>query len=159
MTLCLGLPRWVSTKRITILDFAEADTMVWQWHQLNHMQAICTSLKKITTPSPHQSDFDGPDALPDTQPTASEHWRQQIYWFFLLCRYRYWFSHMKCSNEAKLHLCNNKVQRAICCATVQFAVQQIHNKSHKISLTIKHCISISLVMPPQQRTWQTDTFG
>ena len=24
----------------------------WQWHQLNHMQAICTSLQKITTPAP-----------------------------------------------------------------------------------------------------------
>ena len=49
--------------------------MGWQWHQLNHMQAICTSLQKITTPAPHQSDFYGPDALPDTQPTASKHWR------------------------------------------------------------------------------------
>jgi len=38
--------------------------MGWQWHQLNHMQAICTSLKKITTPA-HQSDFYGLDALPD----------------------------------------------------------------------------------------------
>ena len=38
----------------TILDFAEADMMAWQWHQLNHMQAICTSLQKITTPAPHQ---------------------------------------------------------------------------------------------------------
>ena len=27
--------------------------MGWQWHQLNHMQAICTSLQKITTPAPH----------------------------------------------------------------------------------------------------------
>ena len=27
-TLCPGLPRW--------------DMMGWQWHQLNHMQAICT---------------------------------------------------------------------------------------------------------------------
>ena len=31
--------------------------MGWQWHQLNHMQAICTSLQKITTPAPHHSDF------------------------------------------------------------------------------------------------------
>ena len=50
----------------TILDFAEADTIGWQWHQLNHMQAIGTSLQKITKPAPHQSDFYGPDALPDT---------------------------------------------------------------------------------------------
>ena len=40
--------------------------MGWQWHQLNHMQAICTSLHKITTPAPRQSDFYRPDALPDT---------------------------------------------------------------------------------------------
>ena len=33
--------------------------MGWQWHQLNDMQAIFTSLQKITTPAPHQSDFYG----------------------------------------------------------------------------------------------------
>jgi len=37
--------------------------MGWQWHQLDHMQIICTT---ITTPVPHQSIFYGPDALPDT---------------------------------------------------------------------------------------------
>jgi len=42
--------------------------MGWQWIQLNHMQAICTSLQEITTPAPHQSDFYGLDALPDIQP-------------------------------------------------------------------------------------------
>ena len=41
----------------TILHSAEADIMEWQWHQLNHMQATCTSLQKITMPAPHQSDF------------------------------------------------------------------------------------------------------
>ena len=46
-----------------------------QWHQLNHMQSTCTSHQKITTPAPHHSDFYTPDALPDTQPTASKHWR------------------------------------------------------------------------------------
>ena len=50
--------------------------MGWQWHQLNHMQAICTLLQKITTPASHHLDFYGPDALPDTQPTVSKHWRQ-----------------------------------------------------------------------------------
>ena len=52
--------------------------MGWQWHQMNQMQAICTLLQKITMPAPHQSDFYGPDALPDTQPTASKHWRNNI---------------------------------------------------------------------------------
>ena len=49
--------------------------MVWQWHQLNHMQAVCTSLQKTTTTTPHQSDFYGPDAFSDNQSTASKHWR------------------------------------------------------------------------------------
>ena len=31
--------------------------MGWLWHQLNHMQAICTSFQHISTPAPHQSDF------------------------------------------------------------------------------------------------------
>ena len=35
----------------TILDFAEAEMMGLQWHQLNHMQTICTLLQKITTPA------------------------------------------------------------------------------------------------------------
>ena len=55
--------------------------MGWPWHQLNHMQAICTSIQKITMPAPHQSDFFyGPGALPDTQPTASKHWRPLNHW-------------------------------------------------------------------------------
>jgi len=29
-------------------------------------------------PAPHQSIFDGPDALPDAQPTVSKHWRHQV---------------------------------------------------------------------------------
>jgi len=49
--------------------------MGWQWHQLSHMQAICTLLQKIAMPAPHQSCFYGPDALSDTQLTASKHWR------------------------------------------------------------------------------------
>ena len=71
-TLCPGLPRWVGTRRINILDFAEADMTGWQWHQLNHMQAICTLLHKITMPTPHHSVFCGPDALPDARTTASK---------------------------------------------------------------------------------------
>ena len=50
--------------------------MGWQWHQLNHMQIICTSLQTdnhASTSSLHI--FYRPDALPATQPTASKHWR------------------------------------------------------------------------------------
>jgi len=44
-----------------------------QWHQQDHMQTIC---RQITTPTPHHSIFYSPDALPDTQPTVSKHWRR-----------------------------------------------------------------------------------
>ena len=46
----------------------------WQWHQLNHMQIICTSLQTDnhgSTSSLHI--FYRPDALPAAQPTASKH--------------------------------------------------------------------------------------
>jgi len=42
------------------------------------MQAIRTLLQKITTPARYQSDFYGPDALPDIQSTASKHRRPFI---------------------------------------------------------------------------------
>jgi len=54
----------------TNVDFTEARDSEWQWHQLGHMQ-VCTSLQ--TTPTPHHSVSYRPDALPATQPTASEH--------------------------------------------------------------------------------------
>ena len=55
----------------TILDFTEAQMMGWQWHQLDHMQVICTLLQKITMPAPHHSVYYGLDAIPAVQPTAS----------------------------------------------------------------------------------------
>ena len=68
----------------TSLDFTEARDSEWQWHQLGRMQ-VCTSLqtdnrrsRQITTPAPHHSVFYRPDAVPDAQPTASKHWRQQL---------------------------------------------------------------------------------
>jgi len=38
-----------------------------QWHQLDHMQTICTSLQT--------DNHTNTSWLPDTQPTASKHWR------------------------------------------------------------------------------------
>jgi len=67
--------------------------MGWQWHQLNHVHAICTLLQKITMLAPHQSDFYGPDALPYTQPTASKHCasRYQKYKsLWILLKHRWW---------------------------------------------------------------------
>jgi len=48
-----------------------------QWHHMNHMQTICTSLQTdnhTNTPSLNFI-FYRPDALPDAQPTVSKQWR------------------------------------------------------------------------------------
>jgi len=45
--------------------------MGWQWHQLDHMQIICTLLQTDNHASKLLLDFYRPDALPDAQPTVS----------------------------------------------------------------------------------------
>ena len=47
-----------------------------QWRQLDHMQAIYTSLQADNHTKTSSLDFYRPDALSDAQPTASKHWRQ-----------------------------------------------------------------------------------
>jgi len=69
---------WVSQYRkgTTSLDLNEArDNGIWgwQWHQLDHMQTICTSLQTDKQTSTSSLNFYRPDALPDAQPTASKH--------------------------------------------------------------------------------------
>jgi len=44
-----------------------------QWHQLDHMQAICTSILTDNHINTSSLNFYRTDALPDTQPTASTH--------------------------------------------------------------------------------------
>jgi len=44
--------------------------MGWQWHQLNHMQIICTSLQTHNHANTSSLNFYKPDALPDAQPTC-----------------------------------------------------------------------------------------
>ena len=46
--------------------------MEWQWHQLNHMQMIYTSLQTDNHAGTSPLSFYRPDALPATQPTASK---------------------------------------------------------------------------------------
>jgi len=48
--------------------------MGWQWHQLDHMQIICTSLQMHNTPVSHQSVFTGwmPFLLPRQQCQSTE---------------------------------------------------------------------------------------
>jgi len=41
------------------------EMMVWQWHQLDHMQIICTSLQTDKHTSTSPLSFCRPDALPD----------------------------------------------------------------------------------------------
>jgi len=48
--------------------------MGWQWHQLGHMQIICTSLQTNNHASSSALSFYGPDALTAAEPTASELW-------------------------------------------------------------------------------------
>jgi len=48
----------------------------WQWHELDHMQIICTSLQTDSHASTSPLSFYRLDILPATQPTASKHLRQ-----------------------------------------------------------------------------------
>jgi len=54
------------------------EMMGWQWHQLDHMQIICTSLQTDNHPSTLPLSFDRPHAFPAAQPTASKHWRYAV---------------------------------------------------------------------------------
>jgi len=49
------------------------DMMGWQWHQLDHMQIICSSLQTNNHSNTSPLSFYRPDALPDTQPAVSKH--------------------------------------------------------------------------------------
>jgi len=69
---------WVNRyqKDKTSLDFNEAkDDGVWgwQWYQLDHMQTICTSLQTDNHANISSLNFYTPCALPDAQPTVSNH--------------------------------------------------------------------------------------
>jgi len=51
--------------------FSRTDGVLgWQWHQLDHMQIICTSLQ---TDNHSSVNVYRPDALPDDQPAVSKH--------------------------------------------------------------------------------------
>jgi len=49
------------------------EMMGWQWHQLDHMQIICTSLQTDNHASTTSLSFNRPGVLPAAQPTASKH--------------------------------------------------------------------------------------
>jgi len=58
-----GKPFWI---------LLEQEMMGWQWHQLDHMQIICTSLQTDNHASTSPLSFYGPNALPAAQPTTSK---------------------------------------------------------------------------------------
>jgi len=49
--------------------------MGWQWHQLDHMQIMCTVLQTDNHASTSPLSFYRLEALSATQPTASKHCR------------------------------------------------------------------------------------
>ena len=70
---------WVSRyqKGKTSLDLNEArddGVLGRQWHQLDHMQTICTSLQTDNHTNTSSLNFYRPNALPDTQRTVLKHW-------------------------------------------------------------------------------------
>jgi len=59
--------------------------MGWQWHQLDNMQIIYTSLQTESHASTSSLSFYRLDALPTTQPTSSKHWRHLLTSHVMLC--------------------------------------------------------------------------
>jgi len=49
-----------------------------QWHQLDHMPTICTSLQTDNHTNTPSLNLYRSDTLPDAQPTVSKHWRQPL---------------------------------------------------------------------------------
>jgi len=88
---------WVSwyKKGKTSLDLNEArddGVLGWQWHQLDHMQTICTSLQIDNHTNTSLLNYYRLDALPDAQLTVSKHWRVK---------------HWRISSYAMMWLCCN----------------------------------------------------
>jgi len=56
------------------LNYARDDGVLgMQWHQLDRMQTICTSLQTDNDTNTPSLNLYRPDALPDAQPTVSKH--------------------------------------------------------------------------------------
>jgi len=51
----------------------------WQWHQLDHMQIICTSLQTDNHASTSPLSFYSLDAIPAAKLIASKHWRSKLW--------------------------------------------------------------------------------
>jgi len=87
--------------------------MEWQWHQLDHMQIICTSFLTDNHGSISSLNFYTPDALPDAQPTVLKHWRQcQIRQMMTL------INHCQNSTQLGSHSAECRAQR-LCCLSAE----------------------------------------
>jgi len=70
-----------------------------RWHQLDHMQIICTLLETDNHASTSSLNIYMLDAFPDTQPSVSKHWRQyyqmslinffHLLWFVAFCLFSF----------------------------------------------------------------------
>jgi len=67
----------VGTRKVKpIWILMKQEMMGWQWHQLDHMRIIFTSLQTDNHVITSSLIFYRPDALSDAQPMMSEHQRQ-----------------------------------------------------------------------------------
>ena len=73
-----------------------------RWHQLDRMQTICTSLQTDNHTNTSSLNFHRPDALPDTQPTVSKHWRLLSY--SVLAKVKYISTFKTKRNHTKLYM-------------------------------------------------------
>ena len=71
-----------------------------QQHQLDHIQLICTSLQTDNHTDTSSLKFDRTDAVPDTQPTVSKHWRHTV-----VIWYNYEMTHSHSDFDASPQLC------------------------------------------------------
>ena len=71
----------MAPERETILDFTVARDMGWQWHQLDDVQIICTSLRQITAPVPTTQLFAGqiPFLSPNQRRQSTEGFAVHLY--------------------------------------------------------------------------------
>jgi len=72
---------WISCQQKGKNILMKQEMIGWQWHQLDHTQITCTWLRRYRMHAwSSLLNFYRWDALPDIQPTVSEHWRQYITW-------------------------------------------------------------------------------
>ena len=67
-----GMPavKLCTDKIIQFLTGGWANTQGWQWHKLDHMQTICTSLQTDDHTNTATLNFYRPHALPEAQPNS-----------------------------------------------------------------------------------------